>query len=225
MSEGITIALCKGKLLPPTLALFRQAGYSAYHVDESDRRLILEYPDHGHRVLIVRPSDVPVYVEYGAADLGVVGKDVLLEQSPDVYEPVDLGLGVCKLVVAKPNGQSPIQRLSSKIRVATKYPNITERFFNQQGLPVELIKLYGSIELAPLVGLADRIVDLVETGETLKANHLVEEEIIAWSSARLIVNRASLKLKHAVVTDLIARIKKQVTKARASKEAKKGRRR
>jgi ATP phosphoribosyltransferase len=225
MSEGITLALSKGKLLSPTLALFRQAGYSAYHVDESDRRLIFEYPDHGHRVLIVRPSDVPVYVEYGAADLGVVGKDVLLEQSPDVYEPVDLGLGLCKLVVAKPNGQSPIQRLSSKIRVATKYPNITERFFNQEGLPVELIKLYGSIELAPLVGLADRIVDLVETGATLKANHLVEEEIIAWSSARLIVNRASLKLKHAVVTELIARIKKQVTKARESKPAKKGRRR
>lgn len=222
MSEGITIALSKGKLLSPTLALFRQAGYSAYHVDESDRRLILEYPEHGHRVLFVRPSDVPVYVEYGAADLGVVGKDVLLEQSPDVYEPLDLGLGVCKLVVAKPNGQSPIQRLSSKLRVATKYPKITERFFNQQGLPVELIKLYGSIELAPLVGLADRIVDLVETGETLRANHLVEEEIIAWSSARLIVNRASLKLKHAVVTEVIARIKKQVTKA--SKAAKKGRR-
>ena len=224
MSEGITIALSKGKLLSPTLALFRQAGYPAYHVDESDRRLILEYPEHGHRVLIVRPSDVPVYVEYGAADLGVVGKDVLLEQSPDVYEPLDLGLGVCKLVVAKPNGQSPIQRLSSKLRVATKYPKITERFFNQQGLPVELIKLYGSIELAPLVGLADRIVDLVETGETLRANHLVEEEIIAWSSARLIVNRASLKLKHAVVTEVIARIKKQVTKAKASKAAKKGKR-
>lgn len=224
MSEGITIALSKGKLLSPTLALFRQAGYSAYHVDESDRRLILEYPEHGHRVLFVRPSDVPVYVEYGAADLGVVGKDVLLEQSPDVYEPLDLGLGVCKLVVAKPNGQTSIQRLSSKLRVATKYPKITERFFNQQGLPVELIKLYGSIELAPLVGLADRIVDLVETGETLKANHLVEEEIIAWSSARLIVNRASLKLKHAVVTEVIARIKKQVTKAKASKAAKKGRR-
>jgi ATP phosphoribosyltransferase len=224
MNEGITIALSKGKLLAPTLALFRQAGYSSYHVDESDRRLIVEYPDHGHRVLIVRPSDVPVYVEYGAADLGVVGKDVLLEQSPDVYEPVDLGLGICKLVVAKPNGQSPIQRLSSKVRVATKYPNITERFFNHQGLPVELIKLYGSIELAPLVGLADRIVDLVETGQTLKANHLVEEEIIAWSSARLIVNRASLKLKHAVVTEVIVRIKKQVTKARGSKEVKRGRR-
>ena len=223
MSESVTIALSKGKLLPPTLALFRQAGYAAYYVDDDDRRLILEYPDHGHRVLIVRPSDVPVYVEYGAADLGVVGKDVLLEQSPDVYEPVDLGLGTCKLVIAKPNGQTPIQRLSSKLRVATKYPNMTERFFNQQGLPVELIKLYGSIELAPLVGLADRIVDLVETGKTLKANNLVEEEIIAWSSARLIVNRASLKMKHATVTEVIHRIKKQVTKARASKRIKKGR--
>jgi ATP phosphoribosyltransferase len=222
MSEGVTIALSKGKLLTPTLALFRQAGYSEYHVQDGDRRLILEFPDHGHRILIVRPSDVPVYVEYGAADLGVVGKDVLLEQSPDVYEPVDLGLGVCKLVVAKPNGQTPIQRLSSKLRVATKYPNMTERFFNQQGLPVELIKLYGSIELAPLVGLADRIVDLVETGKTLKANNLVEEEIIAWSSARLIVNRASLKMKHAMVTEVINRIKKQVKKGQIPKGARKG---
>jgi ATP phosphoribosyltransferase len=222
MSEGVTIALSKGKLLSPTLALFRQAGYSGYHVQDGDRRLILEFPDHGHRVLIVRPSDVPVYVEYGAADLGVVGKDVLLEQSPDVYEPVDLGLGVCKLVVAKPNGQTPIQRLSSKLRVATKYPNMTERFFNQQGLPVELIKLYGSIELAPLVGLADRIVDLVETGKTLKANNLVEEEIIAWSSARLIVNRASLKMKHAMVTEVLTRIKKQVKKGPLPKGVRKG---
>ena len=187
--------------------------------------MILEYPEHGHRVLIVRPSDVPVYVEYGAADLGVVGKDVLLEQSPDVYEPVDLGLGLCKLVVAKPNGQTPVQRLSSKLRVATKYPTITERFFNQQGMPVELIKLYGSIELAPLVGLADRIVDLVETGQTLKANNLVEEEVIAWSSARLIVNRASLKMKHALVTDVIARIKKQVKNTQSSSIKKKGARR
>ncbi|MEE8125387.1 MAG: ATP phosphoribosyltransferase [Nitrospirales bacterium] len=215
MSAGITIALSKGKLLTPTLALFRQAGYTAYHVKENDRRLIWEYPEHGHRVLIVRPSDVPAYVEYGAADLGVVGKDVLLEQSPDVYEPVDLGLGRCKLVVAKPNGRTPSQRLSSKLRVATKYPNITERFFNLQGLPVELIKLYGSIELAPLVGLADRIVDLVETGKTLKANNLVEDEVIAWSSARLIVNRASMKLKHTEIAALMARIKKQLPKSRA----------
>jgi ATP phosphoribosyltransferase len=216
MSEVITIALSKGKLLDPTLKLFRQAGYTGYHVQqEHDRRLILEYPEHGHRVLIVRPSDVPTYVEYGAADLGVVGKDVLLEQSPDVYEPVDLRLGVCKLVVARPKGQQLVQRLSSKLRVATKYPVITERFFNQQGLPVELIKLYGSIELAPLVGLADRIVDLVETGKTLKANNLVEDEVIAWSSARLIVNRASLKMKHAVITELIARVKQCLPRSRS----------
>ena len=217
MSEVITIALSKGKLLDPTLELFRQAGYTGYHVRADDRRLILEFPEHGHRVLIVRPSDVPAYVEYGAADLGVVGKDVLLEQSPDVYEPVDLNLGVCRLVVARPNGPQLVQRMSSKLRVATKYPMITERFFNQQGLPVELIKLYGSIELAPLVGLADRIVDLVETGNTLKANNLVEDEVIAWSSARLIVNRASLKMKHAVITELIARVKKILSRSRSKK--------
>jgi len=217
MSEVITIALSKGKLLDPTLALFRQAGYTGYHVRADDRRLILEFPEHGHRVLIVRPSDVPTYVEYGAADLGVVGKDVLLEQSPDVYEPVDLNLGVCRLVVARPKGQQLMQRLSSKLRVATKYPTITERYFNQQGLPVELIKLYGSIELAPLVGLADRIVDLVETGNTLKANNLVEEEVIARSSARLIVNRASLKMKHAVITELIGRVKKILSRSRSQK--------
>jgi ATP phosphoribosyltransferase len=217
MSDVITIALSKGKLLDPTLELFRQAGYTGYHVRADDRRLILEFPEHGHRVLIVRPSDVPAYVEYGAADLGVVGKDVLLEQSPDVYEPVDLNLGVCRLVVARPKGPQLVQRMSSKLRVATKYPTITERFFNQQGLPVELIKLYGSIELAPLVGLADRIVDLVETGNTLKANNLVEDEVIAWSSARLIVNRASLKMKHAVITELIARVKKIISRSRSKK--------
>lgn len=217
MRDVITIALSKGKLLDPTLELFRQAGYTGYHVRADDRRLILEFPEHGHRVLIVRPSDVPTYVEYGAADLGVVGKDVLLEQSPDVYEPVDLNLGVCRLVVARPNGPQLVQRMSSKLRVATKYPTITERYFNQQGLPVELIKLYGSIELAPLVGLADRIVDLVETGNTLKANNLVEDEVIAWSSARLIVNRASLKMKHAVITELIARVKKILSRSRSKK--------
>lgn len=215
MSDLITIALSKGKLLNPSLELFRQAGYSGYYIHEHDRRLIVDFPEHGHRVLIVRPSDVPTYVEYGAADVGVVGKDVLLEQNPDVYEPVDLNVGVCKLVVARPKGQQPVQRLSSKLRVATKYPVITERFFNQQGLPVELIKLYGSIELAPLVGLADRIVDLVETGKTLKANNLVEDEVIARSSARLIVNRASLKMKHVVITELIVRIKKGVSRSRS----------
>jgi len=212
MSEMLTIALSKGKLLEPTLALFQRAGFGGYVIEDDDRRLIWQHPENGHRLLIIRPSDVPAYVEHGAADVGVVGKDVLLEQNPDVYEPVDLGLGNCKLVVAKPKGQTSYQRLSSKLRVATKYPNITERYFNQLGLPVEIIKLYGSIELAPLVGLADRIVDLVSTGKTLKANNLEEENLIAWSTARLIVNRASLKMKHEVINQLIAKVKKSVGK-------------
>ena len=157
--------------------------------------------------LIVRPTDVPTYVEYGAADVGIVGKDVLMEQESDVYEPLDLGFGACRIAVAALNGQASRDRLSSKIRVATKYPKVTERYFNQRGMPVEIIKLYGSIELAPLVGLADRIVDLVETGNTLKAHDLVEVECIARSTARLVVNRASLKLKHAVVTELISNLR------------------
>ena len=207
MSETITIALSKGTLLDPTLDLLQRAGYGMQTIDSQSRRLVLECPQHGQTLLIVRPSDVPTYVEYGAADVGVVGKDLLLEQNPDVYEPVDLRIGICKLVVAMPKGKRFPRRLSSKIRVATKYPNMTERYFNQQGIPVEIIKLYGSIELAPLVGLAERIVDLVATGRTLKAHNLVETEIIAWSSARLIVNRASLKMKHRVITELIERLK------------------
>ena len=208
MSDMITIALSKGTLLNPTLELFRRAGFGTHKIDLNDRRLVFECPQDDQRVLIVRPSDVPTYVEYGAADVGVVGKDVLLEQHPDIYEPLDLKIGRCKLVVARPKGKQFPQRLSSKLRVATKYPNITERYFNQQGIPVELIKLYGSIELAPLVGLAERIVDLVDTGRTLKAHNLLETEIITWSSARLIVNRASLKMKHAAITELVQKLKK-----------------
>ena len=207
MSDKITIALSKGKLLAPTLELFRRAGYRGHDVVVDDRRLVFECPQDGHTLLIVRPSDVTTYVEYGAADVGIVGKDLLLEQNPDVYEPVDLRLGACKIVVAMPKGRKFPNRLSSKIRVATKYPNVTERHFNQHGIPVEIIKLYGSIELAPLVGLAERIVDLVSSGRTLKAHNLVETEVIAWSSARLIVNRASLKMKHMVITQLIRRLK------------------
>jgi ATP phosphoribosyltransferase len=164
-------------------------------------------PDVEMTFLIVRPTDVPTYVEYGAADVGVVGKDVLLEQDNDVYEPLDLGFGACRIAVAAPRGERSHDRFSSKIRVATKYPKITERYFNQRGVPVEIIKLYGSIELAPIVGLADRIVDLVETGNTLKAHDLVEVECIANSTARLIVNRASLKLKHAAMTELIKKLR------------------
>jgi len=203
----LTVALCKGKLIEPTLKLFAKAGYGAARPAADSRRLLIPCPEIGMTFLIVRPTDVPTYVEHGAADVGIVGKDVLLEQDCDVYEPLDLGFGACRIAVAALNGQASRDRLSSKIRVATKYPKVTERYFNQRGMPVEIIKLYGSIELAPLVGLADRIVDLVETGNTLKAHGLVEVECIARSTARLVVNRASLKLKHAVVTELIANLR------------------
>lgn len=208
MSPVVTVALSKGKLLGPTLELFKKAGYASRGISAESRRLVFECPDSDTTLLIVRPSDVATYVEYGAADAGVVGKDMLLEQERDVYEPLDLKFGTCRISVAALQGQEFRDRLSSKIRVATKYPNITERYFNQKGIPVEIIKLYGSIELAPMVGLAERIVDLVSSGRTLSAHHLVEVEVIAESTARFIVNRASLKMKHGPITELIARLKR-----------------
>jgi ATP phosphoribosyltransferase len=204
----ITVALSKGKLLGPTLALFKRAGYVTDSLSPESRRLLFACPGQDLTLLIVRPSDIPTYVDYGAADAGVVGKDVLLEQDRDVYEPLDLRVGACRISVAALRGQALRDRLSAKVRVATKYPNITERYFNRKGVPVEIIKLYGSIELAPMVGLAERIVDLVSSGKTLKAHNLVEVDVIAQSTARLIVNRASLKMKHAGLADLIARLER-----------------
>ena len=208
MSEPVTIALSKGKLLNPTLVLFRNAGYLSSDLSLDDRKLVFDVPEAGLSFLIVRPVDVPTYVEYGAADVGVAGKDVLLEQELDVHEPLDLRIGWCRIAVAALRGADQRPRLSSKLRVATKYPNLTEWYFNQQGTPVEIIKLYGSVELAPVVGLADRVVDLVSSGQTLKANNLRETETIAESTARLIVNRASLKMKHQAMTTMIHRLRK-----------------
>ncbi len=207
----LTIALSKGKLIESALDLFRRAGYETAGLSGESRRLVFVCEEIGITFLIVRPSDVPTYVEYGGADAGIVGKDVLLEQDSDVYEPLDLVFGACRISVAALKGEGLRDRLSSKIRVATKYPKITERFFNQRGLPVEIIKLYGSIELAPVVGLADRIVDLVETGSTLKAHDLVEVDVIAQSTARLIINRASLRLKHEPLMELIRRLRAALT--------------
>jgi ATP phosphoribosyltransferase len=207
----LTVALSKGKLIEPTMALFRRAGYDISVLTGESRKLVFSCPEIDTTFLIVRPSDVPTYVEYGGADAGIVGKDVLLEQESDVYEPLDLGFGACRISVAALRGEGSRDRLSSKIRVATKYPRITERFFNQRGIPVEIIKLYGSIELAPVVGLADRIVDLVETGNTLKAHDLVEVDVIAQSTARFIVNRASFRLKHDSLKTLILRLRKAVS--------------
>lgn len=210
MRKPLTLALPKGRLLKPSVDLLRGMGLDG--LPDESRRLIFEAPREGLRVLILKPADIPTYVEYGAADLGVVGKDILLEQEPDVYEPLDLGFGYCRLVVAEPEELWRRDDPSkwSWVRVATKYPNLAERYFTERGVQVELIRLDGSIELAPLVGLAERIVDLVQSGETLRANGLVEVAEIMTSTARLIVNRASLKTEYAAISRLIGMLKAEV---------------
>jgi ATP phosphoribosyltransferase len=203
MSERLTLALPKGRLLDGALDLLRDLGVDG--IDAESRRLIFTDERRGLRVLFLKPADVPAYVDYGAADLGIVGKDILLEQEPDVYEPLDLDFGFCRLVVAEPRElwQRDDPSRWSWVRVATKYPRLTEQYFSNRGVQVEIVRLDGSIELAPLVGLADRIVDLVQSGETLRANGLVEVAEIVRSTARLIVNRASMKTEYAAITGLI----------------------
>jgi ATP phosphoribosyltransferase len=211
-NELIAIALPKGRLLINALQLFEGMGISCVRAFSDSRRLICEDQDRHLRFLTLRPADIPTYVEHGAADMGIVGKDQLLEQHRDVYEPLDLGFGACRLVVAEPAAlhEKDDPRSWSYLRVATKYPNLAEQFFSRKGIQAEIIKLTGSLELAPLVGLAERIVDLVATGQTLKENGLVEVEEIARATARLIVNRASLKTKYLRVQALIEQIRKQV---------------
>jgi ATP phosphoribosyltransferase len=210
VNKPLTLALPKGRLLAPALGMLRSMGLDGVEADS--RKLIFADERRGLRFLILKPADIPTYVEYGAADLGIVGKDILLEQEPDVYEPLDLGFGFCRLVVAEPQALWERDDPSkwSWVRVATKYPTLTERYFSERGIQVEMIRLDGSIELAPLVGLADRIVDLVQSGETLRANGLVEVAEITRSTARLIVNRASLKTEYSPVSQLIEQMKKQV---------------
>ncbi|MBI2014617.1 MAG: ATP phosphoribosyltransferase [Candidatus Rokubacteria bacterium] len=214
MKERLTLALPKGRLLAGALALLRDLGVEG--VDQDSRRLIFTDAARDLRLLFLKPADVPAYVLYGAADLGIVGKDILLEQEPDVYEPLDLGFGVCRLVVAEPRElwERDDPAKWSWVRVATKYPRLAEQYFTNRGIQVEIVRLDGSIELAPLVGLAERIVDLVQSGETLRANGLVEVAEIARSTARLIVNRASMKTEHARVTGLIEEMKAALPVAR-----------
>jgi ATP phosphoribosyltransferase len=203
MKSGLTLALPKGRLLEPAIELLRDLGVSA--VDPESRKLIFKDPGRGLEILLLKPADVPAYVTYGAADLGIVGKDILLEQEPDVYEPLDLGFGFCRLVVAEPRElwERDDAAKWSWVRVATKYPRLTEQYFSSRGIQVEIVRLDGSIELAPLVGLAERIVDLVQSGETLRANGLVEVAEITRSTARVIVNRASMKTEYTAVSQLI----------------------
>ena len=208
----ITIALPKGKLLDTSIDLFARIGIESLEDMNKSRKLIFDTNCDGFRFMIIRAADVPTYVEYGAADLGIVGRDVLLEQEYDVYEPLDLKFGYCRLMVAEPKELSVGDDIRNwcNVRIATKFPNITEKFFASKGIPVEIIKLYGSMELAPLVGLSERIVDLVETGKTLEANGLVPVELIAETTARLIANRASLKTKYRDVNRIIEQLKKEV---------------
>jgi ATP phosphoribosyltransferase len=208
--ETLTIALPKGRILTEAIELFRKAGIEIGMVLRDTRLLICENPAEALRLMVIRGQDVPTYVEYGAADLGIAGKDVLVEQERELYEPLDLKIGNCRMVVAEPGKlkeQDDPERWTH-IRVATKYPRITLGHFLKKGIQVEIIKLYGSIELAPILGLSERIVDLVQTGETLRQNGLVEVEDIMQVSSRLICNRASLKTKPRRIRELIERLEK-----------------
>jgi ATP phosphoribosyltransferase len=213
---ALTLALSKGRILEDSSPLLAAVGISP--VGDASRLLRLPTQDAEVELLVIRPTDVPTYVEYGAADLGIVGKDILLEHGGEaLYEPLDLGIARCRLSLATRKDSPLLGGLdaagSRRLRVATKYPEMAKRYFSGRGQQVEIIKLYGSMELAPLVGLADVIVDLVATGNTLRANGLVEIETIVESSARLVVNKAAMKMKHAAIRALLDRFVQAVGNA------------
>lgn len=205
----LTMALSKGRIFEETLPLLEAAGIQVSENPEQSRKLIIPTSNPGLRLIIVRASDVPTYVEYGAADLGIAGKDVLIEHAAQhpggLYQPIDLNIARCRLAVAVRKGfdYEAAVRQGARLRVATKYTQAAREHFAAKGVYVDLIKLYGSMELAPLVGLADAIVDLVSTGNTLKANDLVAVEDIMPISSRLVVNRAALKTRHAQLQPLL----------------------
>ncbi len=214
MSDTLTIALSKGRIFKETLPLLAHAGIEPVDDPDKSRKLILDTNHEDVKLVLIRASDVPTYVQYGAADIGVAGKDVLLEHGGEgLYEPLDLDIAKCRLMVAGPAG---VAEPEGRMKIATKFVNSTRRYYAGQGKQVEIIKLYGSMELAPLVGLADRIVDLVDTGNTLKANGLEPLEHIADISSRLVINRASMKMKHARVKAFIDHIAEAVDKRRNS---------
>ncbi len=201
---SLTIALAKGRLQDETVGRLAVGGVRVAREDLESRRLLVSDESGHYRLLLVKPSDVPVYVEYGVADAGVCGSDVLAESGADVHEPLDLGFGRCRLVVAaRAEDAGQDYGHIATVRVATKYPRTTAEYFRKRGVPVEMIVLSGSVELAPVTGLAERIVDLVESGRTLAENGLVPTDTIAEVSARLIVNRASYQLKRAEVAELV----------------------
>ena len=200
----LKIALSKGRIFNETLPLLAQAGIEPIEDPETSRKLILNTNQEEVKLVVIRATDVPTYVEYGATDVGVAGKDVLLEHGCEgLYEPVDLQIARCRLMVAAPINALPSR---GRLRIATKYINTTQRYYAEKGEQVEVIKLYGSMELAPLVGLADQIVDVVDTGNTLRANGLQAIELIAEISSRLIVNKATMKMKSKQINRLIQQL-------------------
>ena len=208
MKEKLTIALSKGRIFKETMPLLEAAGITALDDPETSRKLILDTNHDDIKLVIIRATDVPVYVQYGAADLGVTGKDVLMEHGGDgLYEMLDLKIARCKLMTA---GLANKPLPDGMLKVATKFVNCTRNYFAEQGRQIEIIKLYGSMELAPIVGLADIIVDVVDTGNTLKANGLVPLEHMADISSRMVVNTASMKIKHQRLKTLLDQLKQAV---------------
>ncbi len=202
----ITVALSKGRILKEEVALFRSAGLDISEVLKDDRSLMFPFPELSVNVMLLKPFDVPVYVEKGAADMGIVGKDVILEERCEVFSLLDLGIGKCRISVAKP--KKGAESKDSKLRVGTKFPQIAKSFYEKKGINVDIIKLYGSIELAPLTGITDCIVDIVSTGETLRKNGLEEVEKICDISSYLIANRTSFKTKFPLMKKIVEELKK-----------------
>lgn len=210
MKKIINVALPKGRLGEKVYAMFEAAGFECPSIKENNRKLIFENEEKGIRFFWVKPSDVSIYVERGAADIGVAGKDILLEYSPDIYELLDLNIGKCRMAVAAKNDfyDNPDKTL----RVATKFPNIAKKFYSGKCREIDIIKLNGSIELAPILNLSDVIVDIVETGTTLKENNLSVVETVVPISARLIANKAAFKFKTAEIEEIVKGIGKEVKK-------------
>ncbi len=217
MPDMLTIALSKGRILEETLPLLAQAGIEPAEDISRSRKLIFETTRPDVQLVVIRATDVPTYVQYGAADMGVAGKDVLMEHGAEgVYELMDLKISRCRLMTAAPVQAKPVQ---GRIKVATKFVNLAKRYYASQGIQADIIKLYGAMELAPLMGLADEIVDIVDTGNTLRANGLEPRALIAQISSRLVVNRASLKMKHTRIQPILDKLQLAVNELEAQRAA------
>ncbi|MDQ7093653.1 ATP phosphoribosyltransferase [Desulfosporosinus sp. PR] len=216
--DFLTIALPKGKLLIDSVRLLSRIGIECNHVNEDSRKLFYDLPADNVKIIICRATDIPTYIEYGAADLGIAGKDTLLEENKDVVELLDLKFGYCRFVVAMPEGRVPPKLANGEYdlsglnyqRVATKFPRVAEAFFSGLGMQVSPIKLHGNIELAPCVGLAEMIVDIVSTGKTLRENHLVEVAPILEATSRLIANRVAYRMKHERIRDIVGKLRQEM---------------